>query len=69
MKQHERTDKFLCQRFDVYVDKKTGEYLEKGCKDPKCNYCSKRPKKLGRTCPNCAYVFNDGSLCQGYKNE
>lgn len=33
------------EKFDAYYDDETGEWLEKKCSDPNCDYCAARPDK------------------------
>jgi hypothetical protein len=36
-------NKQLNRLYDAYFDADTGEWLEKKCSDPACEFCSKRP--------------------------
>ena len=35
--------------YDAYYDE-NGEWLEKACGDPKCEFCANRPEKHSETC-------------------
>ena len=41
----EITNKGYCEKYDVYFDKDTGDWLEKRCGDLCCEYCGNRPKR------------------------
>jgi len=56
-----------CERFDMYYDIWTGEYLESKCSDPDCEFCSKRPTVLATACFDCHLVLEDGEECEGMK--
>jgi hypothetical protein len=59
--------KKYCERFDVYYDNKTGEYLEQRCDDPNCEYCKNRPKQLKDVCKDCKQELQDRTICKGMK--
>ena len=38
-------NKQYSEKYDAYYDEETGEWLEKKCSDPACEYCANRPDK------------------------
>jgi len=59
--------KIHCEKFDVIFDKDTGEYLEKGCTDKNCKYCTNRTEDLKKHCKTCNYELRGGIICNELK--
>jgi hypothetical protein len=37
-------DKLYSQKYDAYYNARTGEWLEKKCRDTECEFCKDRPE-------------------------
>jgi hypothetical protein len=63
--------KVHCEWMDVMFDSETGDMMEKGCEDPNCVYCTRRPKNNSMVgmCEKCPLRNDTEYGCRGWKNK
>ena len=50
----------MCEKFDVFVNRKDGSFTEENCEDEECEYCKARPKLISlKVCNNCRFLHNE----------